>query len=313
MRISTMKKTNAQTAGRRARPAVTVEPDLGTLIESLGPLNNSWRSASAPEKVLLLWDIGDALEAAAPGGNDTLLWEVQRRSYITRSLLRYALIVRRGWTKREDLERLTRGLWSYTVFREALPFLKGDREGIDAPTFDRVGAALRQQDSSAAIKFLKGLKREHIGRTQARGLSTDQARPLATKFRLAVGQLADIARVSMTEVASDPATLMAAQWAGGVALTAASGEAISAESAPRAPVSAPEVREIMEVLQEVATGSRSAQTAFRKLAGAQFLMEASELLNAIRTPGSLLAWRDRHAGQTLRAPIAASPRSTSNR
>ncbi|HXT16621.1 MAG TPA: hypothetical protein VN706_13370 [Gemmatimonadaceae bacterium] len=305
-----MKKSNTETAGRRTRPAVTLEADLGTLIERLGPLNNSWRSASASEKVLLLWDIGDALEAAAPGGNDTLLWEVQRRSYITRSLLRYALIVRRGWAKRDDLERLTRGLWSYTVFREALPFLKGDREGIDTATFDRVGAALRQQDSGAAIKYLKGLKREHIGRTQARGLSAERARPLATKFRLAVGRLADIARGSTTEVTSDTAALAAAQWAGGVALTAASAEALSPEPAPpTATVSTPEVREIVEILREVATESRSGQTAFRKLAGAQFLMETSELLNAIRTPGSLAAWRDRHAGESLRAPHVPSLRS----
>jgi hypothetical protein len=82
---------------RRASQTVANGIDLGRLIERLGPLNNRWRDGGAAEKALTLWEMGEALLASTPEPSDALLWEVQSRSYVTRNVLRYALIVRRGW------------------------------------------------------------------------------------------------------------------------------------------------------------------------------------------------------------------------
>src|SRR2546423_15688658 len=117
--------------------------DFGALIEQLGPLNNRWRRSPPSEKVLTLWAMGEVLLMAHPNPSDSLLWEIQKRSYIPRVVLRYALIVRRSWPNRQDLEALVTDLRSYTVFREALPFLKGKREGIDDATYLRVLGLLR--------------------------------------------------------------------------------------------------------------------------------------------------------------------------
>ncbi|MCI0525272.1 MAG: hypothetical protein L0Y75_08435, partial [Acidobacteria bacterium] len=84
--------------------------NLGGLIEQLGPLNNHWRDCSQADKVLTLWDMGEVLLRSSPNPSDALLWEIQGRSYLTRNLLRYALIVRRSWEDCNRLEELTRGL-----------------------------------------------------------------------------------------------------------------------------------------------------------------------------------------------------------
>jgi hypothetical protein len=103
---------------------------LGNLIDKLGPINNACRNAVGIEKVELLWDLGHTLLRIAPDADDKLLWAINERSYITRNLLRYALIIRRSWPERIVLRQTFPRLSHYSLFREALPFLKGDRCGI---------------------------------------------------------------------------------------------------------------------------------------------------------------------------------------
>ncbi|MCH7987835.1 MAG: hypothetical protein IID46_01655, partial [Planctomycetes bacterium] len=96
---------------------------IGELIDRLGPINNKCRSAEGIDKVELLWELGDALLDFAPQADDQLLREIHARSYITRDIMRYGLIIRRGWLKREDLRGRFPRLSRYSLFREALPFL----------------------------------------------------------------------------------------------------------------------------------------------------------------------------------------------
>src|SRR5262249_54810360 len=121
----------------------------------LGPLNNRWSAGEPSEKVLTLWKMGDTLLKSVPEPSDSLLWEIQKRSYITRNLLRYALIIRRSWEYQNNLQRLGQGVRHYAVFREALPFLKSKREGIDEVTYNKVVKLLHDTDTRKAIQYFR--------------------------------------------------------------------------------------------------------------------------------------------------------------
>jgi hypothetical protein len=133
-------------------------PALGKPIDRLGPINNKCRQSDGVEKVESLWDLGDALLASVAGADDALLREINDRSYITRDLLRYGLIIRRGWSQRADLRRQFPKLRHYVLFREALPFLKGDRCGIDDNTHREILRRLNEDSPSETKAFLKDLK-----------------------------------------------------------------------------------------------------------------------------------------------------------
>ena len=268
---------------------------LGPLIERLGPLNNRWRDAAPPDKALTLWMMGDALLAATPRPSDAVLWEIQKRSYITRNLLRYALIIRRSWQDRESLARLVAGLCSYTVFREALPFLKGDREGIDEATYQRVVSSLSHANSRQAIAYLKQLKADRIGRQHKKGASVSAAREQAVSFNTALAQLeAEVSAGAPTHAASDDLLLTLSR----IAIAIASGD-----TAEKPRVSADNINGALAAvagpLLSAARDGRSAMAAFRKLTGAERLMRAADLLNSMRAEPSLAEWRRRNASARM--------------
>ena len=265
---------------------------LGGIIETLGPLNNRWREAPAREKVLTLWDMGDALISVFPKVTDDILWEIQRRSYLTRMLLRYALIVRRGWPERHVLEGLVRELVHYGVFREALPFLKGDRQGIDAVTYQRVVSALGDPSARQATHFIKGLKTAHIGRTRSTGVSAAAAQPHAAAFASALDTLWSRALdgrpgTAVPECARDVVELSQA------AVALATGD--DRVEAPKSPSRYPDhVQPVAEPLISALTNGREIAAAFRKQAGAGRIMQSADLLNALRSDPALREWRLRN-------------------
>jgi hypothetical protein len=150
------------------------EVPLSELVERLGPINTQCRAAEGVEKVELLWHLGDALLKIAPGANDHLLRAIHEHSYITRDILRYGLIIRRGWNSRADLRKQFPTLSRYSLFREALPFLKGDRCGIDDKLFASMVEHLNNAGTTTAKEFLKKLKEERIGRQHKKGRATDR-------------------------------------------------------------------------------------------------------------------------------------------
>ncbi|MDQ3650143.1 MAG: hypothetical protein M3458_07715 [Acidobacteriota bacterium] len=235
--------------------------------------------------------MGDVLLKAGSKPSDSLLWEIQKRSYITRNLLRYALIIRRSWEDRRALEKLVAGLNNYTVFREALPFLKGDREGIDESAYQRVVAYLSDTNSRETIEHLKRLKADQIGRQHKKGASVTAMRDTAVSFNTALAQLE-------TEVSSDAPTapisdelLMSLSR---IAIAVASGDA--AEKPPANTIDAgSSLRAVAENLMTAIRGGRASAAAFRKVIGAERLMQAADLLNSMRSEASLTEWRRRHA------------------
>ena len=265
--------------------------NLGTLIERLGPLNNQWRDAEPSAKVLTLWAMGDVLLKAVPKPSDSLLWDIQKRSYITRNLLRYALIIRRSWEDRRALEKLVAGLNNYTVFREALPFLKGDREGIDETAYRRVVAFLSDTNSRGAVEHLKRLKADQIGRGHKKGASVTAMRDIAVGFSTALAQLeAEVS--SDTSITPTPGELLMSLSR--IAIAIASGDA--AEKPPTNTVDVSNsLRAVAENLTTAIRGGRASMAAFRKVVGAERLMQAADLLNSMRSEASLTEWRRRHA------------------
>ncbi len=271
--------------------------DLGTLIEQLGPLNNQWRDAEPPAKVLTLWKMGDVLLKAVSKPSDSLLWEIQKRSYITRNLLRYVLIIRRSWEDRRELEKLVNGLRNYTVFREALPFLKGDREGIDEAAYGRVVASLSDTNSRQVIEHLKRLKANQIGRQHKKGGSVTAVRDTAVNFNTALAQLeAEVSSGTSTASMSDELLMSLSR----IAIAIASGD--MTEKPPANTIDAnSSLHAVAENLIAAIRGGRASAAAFRKVIGAERLMQAADLLNSMRAESSLTEWRRRHAASARAA------------
>ncbi|GEM_PF-3369313 len=264
--------------------------NLGGLIEQLGPLNNHWRDCSQADKVLTLWDMGEVLLRSSPNPSDALLWEIQSRSYLTRNLLRYALIVRRGWEDRNRLEELTLGLRNFTVFREALPFLKGDREGIDDDTYAQVISHLGNPDTRAAIQYLKKLKAHKIGRQHTKGAGVTAIQDQSVRFERALAALENEA--VQDQPAKAPTSAGALIALSQITMAIATGDEI--KELPAAIATAPDhLSSLAEPLITAARGGRASVAAFRKAVGAERLMLAADLLNSMRSAETLAEWRRR--------------------
>lgn len=278
----------------KARTHDMPEGKLGSLIEGLGPLNNRWRAGEPSEKVLTLWEMGDTLLKSVPEPLDFLLWEIQKRSYITRNLLRYALIIRRSWENQSELQRLVQGLRNYTVFREALPFLKGKREGIDEVTYNKVVTLLRNTDTRKAIQYLKKLKARKIGRQHKKGASVAAVRDQAVGFSQALAQLEEgVTDLKVGSVAPDGVLIALSR----AAMSIATGEELRALPVA-APIDNSNLSVVASSLEAIARGGRTTAAAFRKAVGAETLMQAADLLNSMRSERALAEWR-RRRGATV--------------
>lgn len=268
--------------------------NLGGLIEQLGPLNNHWRDCSQADKVLTLWDMGEVLLRSSPNPSDALLWEIQGRSYLTRNLLRYALIVRRSWEDCNRLEELTRGLRNFTVFREALPFLKGDREGIDDDTYTQVVSHLSNPDTRAAIQYLKKLKAQKIGRQHTKGAGVTAIQDQSVRFERALATLENEA--VQDQPAKAPTSADALIALSQITMAIATGDEI--KELPAAIANAPgHLSSLAEPLITAARGGRASVAAFRKAVGAERLMLAADLLNSMRSADTLAEWRRRRGAK----------------
>ncbi len=266
--------------------------NLGPLIAELGPLNNRWRSGSPVEKVLTTWDMGEVLLTHVPNPTDGLLWQIQGMSYMTRNQLRYALVVRRGWDNREELEQLVEGLSNYTVFREALPFLKGQREGLDRKTYLYVVALLREPDATSATRYIKSLKAGKIGRQHKKGASISEIRPLAIAFLNEVDQLEKEMIRGIAPDELSPGVLIAASQLA---------VAIATSTPNQIPTVLQEVKsqdmKLLAPLIEAIRGGRDAVSAFRRVVSADRLMQTADLLHSMRSKETLEEWRHRRSAK----------------
>jgi hypothetical protein len=266
--------------------------DMGKLIERLGPLNNRWREADPSEKVLLLWDMGEIMLRYTPDPTDALLWDLQGRSYLTRNILRYALIVRRNWKQRSQLGQLADGLTSFTLFREALPYLKGDREGIDHGTYQSIIRQLRQQDTAAALKRIKDIKAKTPKRRHKKGRAVSGVRDSASQFDAALKRLEQMAvsdgRDSVRNLGNSLINMSQ------VSMGMASDEAIARKHLLDAPLPSP-LNELRDSLAAALSGGRASVVGFRKTVGGERLMQAADLLNSLRSDAGLTEWKRRNA------------------
>ncbi len=268
-------------------PNANKPADLGVLIERLGPINNQWREGSQTQKALALWDMGEILISEVADPSDELLWNIQSRSYLTRMTLRRALIVRRGWSRRSDFEDLVRELISFSVFLEALPFLKGKRENIDDRTYRQVVSLLGNSDTQSSISYLKKLKAAKIGRLNPRGIAAVEIQEHVVSFQRAVCQIDTISFADI-DMAPPELFLRLSQ----ITMAIATEEPIN--SCDIVGFSVPDkLHPIAGSLQAVLQRGRGAISAFRKGIGSERLMQVADWLNSLRSPETLIEWQRR--------------------
>jgi len=270
------------------------EGPMGDLIDALAPINNKCRQTDGIDKVEHVWELGDALLSAVPDPDDRLLREINHLSYITRDLLRYGLIVRRSWNQRADLRRQFPQLARYTLFREALPFLKGDRCGIDDTTHAEIVRRLNEQDQNETKTFLKKLKQKAIGRTHSKGKAAARMADFADEMKNAVLRMFDLADQAPAELLTIGAEIgvsnlqRLSQLSIVIAEDSKGLSSFEHSAAWLAPFST-----IAACLTKARDASPEDRSGFRKALGAMLLMETADLLNALRTPESFAAWKKR--------------------
>jgi hypothetical protein len=285
-------KEVAMAKRRRSTSTAAGDRGLGPLIDRIGPINNAGRSAEGIDKVELLWDLGEALLCHDPDASDDLLWTISERSYITRDLLRYALIIRRGWAERAELRRTFPRLAQYTLFREALPFLKGNRREIPEEKYQEILTRLNGRNPDGTKEFLLMLKSEAIGRRHKKGQAVAKMGQVAEMVRSAVRQMLVLA------TANKLAELRASLGQDALLTLAQLCMAVAEDSTPPG---IPDNREkwpapfavLGNSLLLVSQANRDERSGFRKALGPVTLMEAADLLNSMRSDEGLSQWKRR--------------------
>lgn len=274
------------------------DPGVGPLINRLGPINNACRAAEGITKVELLWDLGDAVLAAYPAADDQLLRAISSRSYITRDLLRYALIVRRGWRDRADLRATFPALSRYTLFREALPFLKGERCGVGDELYAEILGRLNGSgDPTEAKEFLLGLKAKMLGRKHQKGQAKSRMTSTAAQVRAGV-QAALIAAGAAGEAVAEVRRGLGDSW-----LLRLSQWCMAA--ADDTPFSSPEngdglpdpYGQMATALARIGRANREDRAGFRKAVGVSVLMDGADLFHALRSEEGVEKWQARRAAR----------------
>lgn len=267
--------------------------NLGQLIEALGPLNNQFRDSRGVDRIAALRKMGEVIHRASDGPMDRLLWEIQQKSFITRDVLRYSSIVYRAWPDEDTLRTLFTGVRHYTVFREALPFLKGDRAGISEEDYQKVMRALNMDDKAEAVACLSELKAKYIGRQKRKGVSRDRVmseiettqafldnvkaevtkepQELLNQLRSQLGDIADLlsrvvyALVSDSDIPDDVVKTLAKQ----------------------------NNRPLVEGIARVVGGHRDIRAAYTKAVGPSHLIRLADLLGSLGDDEAFRQWEKR--------------------
>lgn len=267
--------------------------DYGSLIQQLGPVNNRFREAEGVEKIVALWLMGDIIfKGTGSGSLDKVFWEINKRSFITRDVLRYASIVRNEWGTEADITEKFASVKKFSLFREALPFLKGDRQGIDEETFTKVMQVISTDNLSDAKEYLSKLKEQYIGRTSKKGVSKTKVASDSQIINNFVKDL--IIRVleneSLTGILrnelGDELLQKVSQTFYGLA---------TERSVPQinVPSDSKEWHNFVEALVNISNGNREEKSAYRKLTGALNLMEWADFFNALRLESDYNEWKQR--------------------
>lgn len=268
--------------------------DYGIMIQQLGPVNNRFRDAEGVAKIVALWNMGDIIYKAVGTdcSLDPVLWEINKRSFITRDVLRYSAIVRKEWHSEEEVLSLFSGVKRYSLFREALPFLKGTRQGVDKKTYEEVLFMITLDNLSEGKEQLRWLKERHIGKTNKKGASKAKVAPrLKTIQEFVMSTIKAVTAdttllTSLREELGDERLVQISQICYGLA------------AERPVPVMNPitdekNSKDFLDALIGVASGNREEKSAFKKLVGAVTLMEWADFFNSARSDEEFDEWKTR--------------------
>jgi len=136
--------------------------NIGKLIEEIGPINNQIRSSEGYKRLSLMWDVGDILFKYDVKKIHPVAWEIYEKSYITRDLISYCYRIRKKWSDKNELQKLFKNLKSYSVFREALPFIENEKFILKDEQINLIIKWLNENDPKITKRKLVQLKKEYI-------------------------------------------------------------------------------------------------------------------------------------------------------
>src|SRR5205823_6575656 len=144
-------------------------------------------------------------------------------------------------------------------------------------------ALLRSTDTRKAVRFIKELKAEKIGRQHKKGSGATAVRDLAVSFSEALKLLEAhaVSDLKITGGMSDAVLVDLSR----TAMCIASGEEVG--KLPPLMTDDETLRAVAGSLEAVTHSGRAAASAFRKVVGAEALMQAADLLNSMRSEGTL--------------------------
>jgi hypothetical protein len=182
----------------------------------------------------------------------------------------------------------------YSLFREALPFLKGDRCGISDDEYRSIVGRLNDGNTQETTQFLQRLKAEKIGRGHKKGQAVSKMSQLAETAGDAIRRLFEIAASDpaetrkLREETGPDALLTLSQWC----MALAEDAQLRAEDLNHRALPEP-FATLAANLLFVSRANRDERAGFRKALGSLALMEAADVLNALRSDERLERWKQR--------------------
>ncbi|MCI0604600.1 hypothetical protein L0156_16560 [bacterium] len=268
---------------------------LGELIHRLGPLNNDWRSSSGLRRLELMWEIGNLLVQAGVKNIHPVAWSIQKRSYITRTLLSYSFLIRKRWKNRNDLSTAFSGIRDYSLVREAFPFLLGKYQLKDQ---EREGLIklLNSENREKTRQEIARLKKEKIGITKMRAKIEPDIDASGRRIHEIEKRLHRILFKGAIDEIRDAKNRIGE---GGLLYLAQLCMAIGrcSEKLPQKPTNTetwPDfAREVDDILRAFVTASKEKKAKYYKVIGQKRLLRLADWFNSWRTESGVVALRSR--------------------
>lgn len=159
---------------------------ISDLIQKLTPLYNEYREnkrkISGTEALELMWEMGNLLKDYIEKNNiapHKLFWslygksegvtDIAQKSYITREFQNRCHRIRRIFMTKTQIRKNFPYLQSFTVFREAMPFLDNGKYKLEGKERDNLLALLNSKQKPVEIlNKIKVLQKKKIGRKNPR-------------------------------------------------------------------------------------------------------------------------------------------------
>lgn len=159
------------------------------LISKISPIYNNFKSTNIPlDQMYYAWDLGQELNSYITTMNvkpHSLYREIygksegsqnaDRKSYIPREFQGRCLRIYKIFKNKKDIDKLLPNLISFTLFREAMPFIDNDKFKLTGSKKEKLFKLLNSSVApSNAMKELRLMLKENIGVSNPRTQKLDE-------------------------------------------------------------------------------------------------------------------------------------------